>query len=160
MRIEPLFIRLANREISALEVIQSVIKSSEDPRSIEIAQSALQEIPDLSVFVKDFKEVLMDISDNGISQRMINYLNSYMKPSLSEILDTSGGNRSSEKRYICIKDPKAPWVEGIVCYNLSLFIKAFGLQSIKNCPVCTKFFTNKGKYAKYCSDICKTRGSN
>lgn len=158
MKIEPLFIRVANRKVGALEVIQSFIQSSQDDISIKIAKDCLDNLPDISMFIKDFSEVLEDLIDNGINQRLVNYLNSYMKPSLSEVLDTSGGSRAGESRYIFLKDAKAPWVEAIVCYNLSLFIKAFTFSTIKKCPVCSKFFTNKGKYSKYCSDSCKGQG--
>lgn len=158
MKIEPLFIRVANRKAGSLEVIQSFIQSSQDEPSIQIAKEALDTLPDISMFIKDFGEVLEDVIDNGISQRLVNYLNSYMKPSLSEVLNTSGGGRAGESRFIFIKDSKAPWVEAIVCYNLSLFIKAFTFSDIKKCPVCSKFFTNKGKYSKYCSDSCKGQG--
>jgi hypothetical protein len=159
MKIEPLFIRLANRKIGALEVAQSVISSSKDEPSIKIASQAITNLPDISLFIKDFREVLSDLIDNGVNQRVINYINSYMKPSLSEIVDSSGNSRSGENRWVFIKNPDAPWVEAIVCYNLSLYIKAFGFDKIKSCPVCSKFFTHKGKYAKYCSDSCKSQGS-
>ena len=155
---EPLFIRLANRDIGALDIIQSYQKSSPDAPSVKIAEEALDNIPDIRMFIKDFREVLLDIIDNGASQRVINYINSYMKPSLSEVLESTSSSRSGEKRWIFIKDATAPWVEAIVCYNLTLYLKAFGLHQLKSCPVCSKFFTNKGKYAKYCSEICKTQG--
>jgi hypothetical protein len=158
MKIEPLFIRLANRKAGALEVIQSFQKASDDEMSVEIAAKASSDLPDISLFIKDFKEVLLDLIDNGVNQRVVNYINSYMKPSLCEVVDQSGGGRAGESRHIYIKDPKAPWVEAVVCYNLTLFIKAYGFQSIKCCPVCSKFFTDKGKYAKYCSESCKSQG--
>jgi hypothetical protein len=159
MREEPLFVRLANRNIDALGIIQSFRAASPDEESIKIAAEAEDSIPDISVFIKDFREVLGDLIDNGANQRVINYLNSYMKPSLSEIVDSTGSSRAGENRQVFIKDAKAPWVEAVVCYNLSLYIKAFGLNELKNCPVCSKFFTNKGKYSIYCSDICKNQGS-
>jgi len=158
MKIEPLFIRLANREYTALDVIRGFKAYSDDSASIAITNKAEANIPDISLFIKDLREVLSDLIDNGLNQRVINYLDSYMKPSLSEMVESSGNSRSGEKRWVFIKNPEAPWIEGIVCYNLSLFIKAFGFESIKNCPVCSKFFTNKGKYAKYCSEPCKSRG--
>ena len=154
MKIEPLFIRLANRKAGALDIIHSFKESSQDEPSIEIANDAIEKVPDISLFIKDFREVIEDLIDNGVNQRVINYINSYMKPSLSEVLDSSGG----ERRWIYLKDAKAPWVEAIVCYNLSLYIKAFGLDTIKNCPVCSKFFTHKGKYSKFCSESCKGQG--
>ena len=57
-----------------------------------------------------------------------------------------------------LKEKDTPWVEAIVCYNFCLYIKMYGISEIKLCPVCSKFFSHKGKYAKYCSDACKTSG--
>lgn len=155
---EPLFIRVANRSSGALDIIRSFANTSKDEASIKIAEETINNIPDISLFVKDLREVLDDLSDNGVNQRIINYVNSYMKPSLSEVVNSSAGSRAGENRWVFIKNPDSPWVEAIVCYNLSLYIKAFGFDSIKNCPVCSKYFTNKGKYAKYCSDACKGQG--
>ena len=160
MKIEPLFIRLANRQVGALDIIQSFQNSSQDEPSKKIAAEAIGNIPDISLFIKDFREVLGDLIENGINQRVINYINSYMKPSLSEVVDSSGGSRAGENRWIFIKNADAPWVEAIICYNLSLYIKAFGVDKIKQCPVCSKFFSHKGKYAKYCSESCKSQGGN
>lgn len=155
IKIEPLFIRVLNKDSGVLDIIQSFKSSSDDKRSIDIANKALNNLPDISLFIKDFREMVNDLIENGINQRVINYINSYMKPSLVEIVDESGNTRAGESRYINLKNDKAPWVEAIVCYNLTLFIKAYGFQSIKQCPVCSKYFSTNGKYAKYCSESCK-----
>ena len=79
-----------------------------------------------------------------------------MEESLEEELEVSdsrfGENRTQIAR---IKDEQGPWVQGILCYNLCLYIKAFGLESLKSCRVCQKLFAHKGKWAVYCSDQCK-----
>lgn len=159
MKKEPLFINFVNKKISIIEIISIVLENAKDAESISIAESYRDNnnYSDLSQFRKDFSELLEDVIDNGVSQRIINYLNSYMKPSLLEYVDSSSGSRAGEIRFIAIKDAESPWVEAIICYNLCIFIKAYGFSDIKNCPVCLKFFTNKGKYAKYCSESCKSQ---
>jgi hypothetical protein len=157
MRIEPLFIRYANGLVEASYIVQSFIESNFDNRSKEIAEKALKSPPDLKLFRKDFRNLLIDIIDNGINKQAINYINNYMKPSLEEIVE-GGTNRAGEKRQIILKAEDTPWIEAIVCYNLTLYIKMYGISEIKLCPVCFKFFSHKGKYAKYCSDTCKTSG--
>ena len=159
MRREPLFVRFANSEANASDIIQSFLSNSEEEKSNKIAEKAANSIPDLNIFKRDFQEALEDLIDSGVNQRFINYVNSYMKPALTEYVEGSGGSRSGEKRWISIKEEDTPWIEAIVCYNLSLYIRMYGLKEIKRCPVCRKFFSNKGKYAKYCSDPCKGRGS-
>jgi hypothetical protein len=157
MRNEPLFIRYANGLVEASYIIQSFIESNLDNKSKEIAEKALKSPPDLKLFKKDFRNLLIDIIDNGINKQAINYINNYMKPSLEEIVE-GGTNRAGEKRQIILKAEDTPWVEAIVCYNLTLYIKMYGIPEIKLCPVCSKFFSHKGKYAKYCSDTCKSSG--
>lgn len=157
MRVEPLFIRYANGHTDTYSIIQSFLESNIDEKSKEIATETLKSPPDLIMFRKDFKSLLVDIIDNGINKQAINYINNYMKPSLEEIVE-GGNSRAGEKRQVILKAKDTPWVEAIVCYNLTLYIKMFGISEIKLCPVCSKFFSHKGKYAKYCSDLCKTNG--
>jgi hypothetical protein len=155
MKEEPLFIKFINHQITASNIIETVIISSKDEKSISIAESQMNNKNDLSIFHKDFKNAVEDLIDNGITQRFKNYVDSYMKPSLEEFFDSGIGNRAGERRYIAIKAPDTPWIEAIICYNLCIFIRAFGFSSIKKCSVCGKFFSHKGKYAKYCSESCK-----
>jgi hypothetical protein len=155
MRQEPLFIRFVNGQVSAVDIVELFLSSTKHQQSIEIATRLKDKSPDISVFRNDFKNLLMDLIDNGVNQRLINYVNSYMKPSLEEVCESSGGGRAGESQYIFIKAEDTPWVEAIVCYNLCLYIKAYGFRELKLCPVCKKFFSNKGKYAKYCSESCK-----
>lgn len=158
MRREPLFIRFANGFVQPEEIVRSFLDVSTHEPSIKIAGEQLADLPDLSIFRKDFRKAVADIIDNGINNQFINYVNSYMKPSLLELVDADNRQQTGERRGIVLKAADAPWVEAIVCYNLSLYIKAFGLSELKQCPVCSKFFSNKGRYAKYCSDSCKKAG--
>jgi hypothetical protein len=155
VRKEPMFVRYANRQINAESVVKAYIQASNHQASLNIAQEMLEELPDLSIFRNDFSKALEDLIENGINRDFVEYVNCYMKPSLSEVLSGDGRNTTGEKRWVMIKDKDAPWIEALVCYNLTLYIKAFGHNELKKCPVCNKFFTNKGKYAKYCSDSCK-----
>ena len=159
MRREPLFVRFANSDANASDIIQSFLSNSDDEESIKIARKAANNVPDLGLFKRDFQNAMEDLIDTGVNQQFINYVNSYMKPSLTEFVEGSGASRSGEKRWISIKEEDTPWAEAIVCYNLSLYIRMYGLKELKRCTVCKKFFSNKGKYAKYCSDPCKGRGS-
>lgn len=155
---EPLFLRFANGDITAADIAATVTGSSEDPSTIQIAKEALKSLPDLSLFRRDFSRMMDDLIDNGINQKVINYINSYMKPSLEEYVEGSD-RRTGEKRWVSIKAEDTPWMEAIVCYNLCLYIRGFGISSLKHCPVCHRFFAHKGKYGKYCSDPCKQKGN-
>lgn len=159
MRDEPIFIKLLNGQVNSDHIIDTVIGTAKDQKSKDIAEKKKGTGVELSLFREDFKKVVIDLIDNGINQRVINYLNSYMKPSLEEFVDFPTGSRVNESRYISIKAEDTPWVEAVVCYNLCIFIKVYGFKEIKQCPNCNKFFSHKGQYAKYCSDACKTVGA-
>jgi len=80
-----------------------------------------------------------------------------MEPSLIEDVEATSGHRGENVvRSARVKDDEAPWIEGLLCYNIVLYIKAFGLECLKSCKVCETIFAHKGKYAVYCSDECKT----
>lgn len=158
MRTEPLFIRYANGDATVMDVI-GAMADSEDEKTKQIVEETKSALPDLSVFRADFRKALDDLIDSGINQRLINYVDSYMKPSLEEYMEGSQGSRAGEKRWVTVKEKDTPWVEAVVCYNLCLYMRMYGIQDIKHCPVCGKFFSHKGKYAKYCSDICKGQKS-
>jgi hypothetical protein len=160
MKKEPLFVRFLNGETNTLEVINSFIELSEDKESKEIATKALDSVPDLSLFRRDFANCVEDIIDNGISRNIVNYMDSYLKPSLLEMTESGSYSKTNDKRWVTLKDDSAPWIEAVICYNLGLYIKAYGLSELKRCPVCNKFFSHKGRYAKYCSDVCKGTGGN
>ncbi len=158
MRKEPLFIRFANGQSTAADVADAVEESSRDTHTQEIVRKAREDLPDLRVFKDDLQKAVADLIDNGPDQHFKNYVNSYMKPSLEEFVEGGSGNRAGERRWVKVKAADTPWLEAVVCYNLCLYVRAFGIKELKHCPVCKKFFSHKGKYAKYCSDVCKGQG--
>lgn len=157
-RIEPLFVRYLNKEVSTADVVKTFISLTEDLPSKEIAEETLKSLPDLGVFHKDFKAAIGDLIDNGVNQRFVNYVDSYMKPSLMESVSEGGRTRVNEKRVVFIKERGTPWIEALLCYGVILYIKVYGVKEIKKCPSCSKIFTTLGKYAKYCSESCKAKG--
>lgn len=159
MRIDPLFIRFANEPLNIDELLNGFDRQFENDKSKKIVEAVKVSPPDLKIFKRDFKKMLADLVENGINQNIKNYVNSYMKPSLEEYIDEAPGNRSGEHRFIAIKSADTPWIEAIICYNLCLYLRVYGISELKQCPVCTVFFCHKGKYGKYCGDSCKSQGS-
>ena len=147
-RIEPLFVRFANGDSTTMDVLKA-LEDCKDEKTKEIVSKALENPPDLSVFRADFKNMLSDLAENGVSRRVINYVDSYMKPSLEEFME-GVSSRSGESRWVAIKADDTPWPEALVCYNMCLYLRVYGIREFKSCATCGKFFTNKGKYAKYC----------
>ena len=81
-----------------------------------------------------------------------------MENSIEEfVTETSTPQGENKSRVAHVKDEKETWVEGFICYNLVLYIKAYGLDALKTCKVCNKIFCHKGKYALYCSEGCKSQ---
>lgn len=157
----PLFLRFANGELGADKVAAGFLQSAQDDASKAIAKPAAEgDVYDVEQFRSDFGNCLLDLIDNGPIPAVTSYLNDYMSIALEEVDSHVGrGSYGTSSRYAIIKDPEAPWVEALVCYNLCLYLKAYGREDLKSCKTCRKFFCNKGKYAKYCSDGCKTRGA-
>ena len=153
----PMFLRFLNRESSPTDILMSV-SLSEHPMTAEAAKKALDHPPDLDLFRKELEEAVRDIIKEGIDKEFKAFVNHYMEPSITEEISVSqsplGQNRS---QMAFVKDPESTWVQGMICYNLCLFVKAFGLDSLKACKVCGKLFAHKGKYAVYCSDVCKDK---
>lgn len=158
MRRDPLFIKFVNKKISVLEILQSFSKSR-DANTSKAAVELMPNPPDLDDFREELTEALRDLADVGYGSEFIAFVNNYMESSLEEDVQVSDGYRGENVfRSARIKDKNAPWVQGFICYNLSLYIKAFGLDSLKSCKICKILFTHKGKYAVYCSDPCKVEG--
>jgi hypothetical protein len=151
----PLFIRFLNNELSSGDLLAIFAKSS-DSHTAQIATKAQENPPNLETFKKELKEAVSDIITEGLAEEFAAFVNNYMETSLIEDVESSdnkhGQNISREAR---VQDEDSPWVEGLICYNLCLYIKGFGLESLKKCKTCSKFFNHKGKYAVYCSDGCK-----
>ncbi len=153
-----LFLRFINREVSVVEMLQS-FAGSNDLYTAKAAAKIMDSPPDLESFRSEMKDAVTDIIKEGLSSEFAAFVDNYMKDSLVEDMETDIGERGKNvSRWARVKDDTKPWVKGFICYNLSLYIRAFGLQSLKKCKVCSKFFDHKGKYAVYCSDLCKSEG--
>lgn len=156
---DPLFLRFINNDTDVTGMLMSFSKSKDD-RTVAAAQTALKNLPDLSEFKKELMEAVEDIITEGLDEGFKAFVNHYMS-SLEEDVDIKdtphGENRSQIAR---VSNEKGPWIQGFICYNLCLYIKAFGLEDLKKCKICGRFFAHKGKYAVYCSDPCKKKGQN
>ena len=153
----PLFLKYLNNEVSLTGMLLSFSRSA-DSYTADVAQRALESPPDLSRFHGELEGAVRDIIKNGPDDSFKAFVNHYMEPSLEQETRISKGSFGENQSSIArIKDEDAPWVQGFICYNLCLYIKAFGLQELKSCKVCDKLFAHKGKYALYCSDACKPK---
>lgn len=153
----PMFLRFVNGESGVRDLLTS-FSQSKHPLTAKTAEEAMKNPPDLEYFREELEGAVRDIISNGIDDDFKAFVNHYMQPSLAEevtSIETSMGENKSQ--FAVIKDPEAPWIQGFVCYNLYLYIKAFGMQEMKLCKTCGKIFTHKGKYAAYCSDPCKAQ---
>jgi hypothetical protein len=133
-------------------------KGTQDERSRFIALGVKEQNPDIEEFVGDLRSLLRDIEKEGVENRARDYLNAYMSNSLlMHPLDISEGTGGIKGAWLSIKEEDAPWVEATVLYNLSVYLKMFGPNTIKECPGCGKFFTQGKMKYKYCSESCKLR---
>lgn len=146
----PLFMRFANDLVGPEEIVQGLVDSTEDEKTKEIALNVNISELDLGLFKEDFRSMLDDIISGGVFHPIANYLNAYMEPSLLE--------HGAQKRWVTIRSEEAPWIEALLCYNLTLFIKAFGKEKLQRCPTCHKYFQLKKFKYKFCSEKCKIRG--
>ena len=161
---QPLFVRFVNGELGPTEVMALVRRSlpEGDPRtaytleSIEYLTSEGLKT-NIDLFRSDFKELLADVVDGGFSKEVTTYLSSYTSSSLEEFEETEKfGSGGGSSRFAVVKDKDAPWIEGYICYNFMLYVKGFGRAELKSCKACSKYFTGHGKYASYCTELCKT----
>lgn len=154
----PLFLRFINKEAPVFEMLQSFAKSP-DPYTAQAAKKAVNNPPDLESFRNEMREAVTDIIKEGPGEEFAAFVDNYMKDSLMEDLEAKKGERGENiSRWARVKGEKETWIQGFICYNLCLYIRAFGLQDLKKCKVCSKFFNHKGKWAVYCSDRCKSEG--
>lgn len=155
-----MFVRFINREASVSDLLGSFSQST-DSLTAQTARKALMNPPDLEEFRKELEEAVRDLIDRGLNEELKSFVNHYMEGSLIEDIDVKnvreGQNRSQVAR---IADPDSTWIQGLICYNLSLYIKAYGLEDLKSCKECSRVFAHKGKWAAYCSDTCKNLGKN
>jgi len=156
----PLFLRFINAEVTVFEMLQSFVKSP-DSNTSEAAAIAMKNPPDLEDFRTEMKDAVTDIIADGPGAEFAAFVNNYMEDSLEEDVQTAKGERGQNvSRSARVKEGATSWIEGFICYNLCLYIRAFGLMSLKKCKVCSTFFNHKGKYAVYCSDSCKAERKN
>lgn len=154
----PLFLRFINNELSVSDLL-TIFSRASDPFTSETAIKALEDPPDLESFKKELTDAVRDIAREGPGEEFKAFVNNYMEPSLIEDVSNFASQFGENvTRTARVKDADSPWVEGLLCYNVCMYIKAFGLDSLKSCRVCSKLFSHKGKYAVYCSDSCKAQG--
>lgn len=157
----PLFIKFLNwtgDKYTVESILKGIYESFEnDPDKLIVKNASLDEdyFKSLEIFRNKFKVYMSRaISSNDVSDEFLAWLSNSFKY-IQEDIQTYHNN---ETRTIQIKDPQGRWLEAIICYNFIMTFNNFGMEIIKVCPICTKFFGHKGKYAKYCSDECKSRG--
>lgn len=112
-------------------------------------------LDNLTRFQKVFKGYMKQtIVISNISPEFMTWMNNafkYVKENVTQYA-------KDETHILTIVDKEGKWFEGIVIYNFIMTYNYFGADIIKLCPVCSSFFSHKGKYAKYCSDGCKETG--
>jgi hypothetical protein len=153
----PLFLRFINRKIGVFDLLNS-FASSPDPLTAETARNAADSPPDLEEFRQEMEEAVRDLSKEGLGEEFKAFVNHYMVDSITQVTDnkkTPFGENRSHLAYV--KDPDSTWIQGFLCFNLSLYIKAFGLDNLKTCKTCGALFAHKGKWAVYCEDSCNPK---
>jgi len=159
----PLFVKFLNWEGDKhsielmLKTLSQDFEKSKDQDIVLARQRNLNDdyLNNLSNFQKVFKKyILQTIGTKDISETFV----AWMANGFNYIEEEVDTYAKDETRYITIKDREGRWFEGIVVYNFIMTFNYFGADIIKQCPVCSSFFSHKGKYAKYCNDACKTTG--
>jgi hypothetical protein len=161
MATSPLFVRFANGDSSVPDVCRA-LQSSPHEETAQAAASLLageaEYAYDVETFRTDFRSCLRDLMGDGITAHAQKYLDSYMACLVEDVKGDGFSQKGSTTRSVHIGDLGGPWVEGLVCYNLCLYISSEGLSQLKSCKTCRRFFVGRGKYAAYCGDACKKRG--
>jgi len=162
---DPLFINFVNTEITkeyldvTLKRIENLFSDAEDKKIALDRREALKEhnIEGFKLVQIKLRDHLDYITDKGKFDKAFGaWANFY----LSALKEYKTENASGVERFVKIGDPNGDWISGIILYNFSLFCKYYGIDILKKCPVDGVFFTNKGKYAKFCSDKCKQVGKS
>ena len=153
----PLFLRFINRTLTVGDLLRTFFESS-DLETVRASQELINSPPDLEYFRVELEDAVRDLARAGLNEEITSFLDHYMEPSLLQEFSSSknslGENRSSVAK---IKDKNSTWIEGFICFNLTLYIKAFGLDNLKICKTCGKLFAHKGKWAVYCEDGCNPK---
>jgi len=159
----PLFVNFLNWQgdkYSVEKMFNTLLLNFKESENKKIVLKQLTNINDkylqnLSNFQKIFKKyILQTIHSQCISKDFVAWMDNAFKY-IEERISIYAKN---ESRSISIKNAEGCWFEGIIIYNFILTFNYFGVNIIKLCPVCSNFFSHKGKYAKYCNDTCKTLG--
>lgn len=153
----PMFLQFLNKERGVSDLLTSFSKSS-DETTARAAKDMIKSPPDLDSFRDELKEAVIDILTNGLGDTFKAFVNDYMSALQEDYESKDTKNGMNMSHTATVADPDGPWIQGFICYNLCLYIKAFGLENVKMCRVCHKIFSHKGKWAVYCSDPCKKKG--
>jgi hypothetical protein len=156
----PLFINFLNwtgDKYFIEKTMSNLIEYFSKNEDIEIVNNKLKSLDEnylnnLTFFQGVFRKNLLEtIYNKNISDFFLGWLSNCF----NYIQEEKEIYIKDEKRSITIKDSQGKWFESIVCYNFIMTFNYFGLDIVKQCPVCKKFFSHKGPYAKYCSEGCK-----
>jgi hypothetical protein len=162
LKTNPLFINFLNWSgdkyfiEKTLEGIKTDFNNVSDVEVVDLRIKNLNDeyLDNLTFFKNSFiKNLNETISNKSISDFFLGWLSNCF----TYIEEEKESYINDEKRNITIRDPKGRWFEAIVCYNFIMTFNYFGLDIIKKCPVCLKFFCHKGPYAKYCGEGCKEK---
>ena len=159
----PLFVKFLNWQGDKYSIelmLDTLAEGFENEADQDIALNRKKDLNDdyltnLSNFQKVFKDYMLQTHKTGIiSETFVAWMDNAFK----YIEEKVNNYAKDEIRILTIKDSEGSWLEGIVIYNFIMTFNYYGADIIKQCPVCSDFFSHKGKYAKYCSDGCKTTG--
>lgn len=158
----PLFIRFVNGFTDFRSIAAALGKASDDEETKALVEEFLrvykEDSVDLSDFKADLRNLLNDIIENGVILPVTQYLNAYMEPSILEMSAETADTRSGNRRtWLKIRDKEAPWLEAVVCYNLSIFLIHVGASKLRCCKACRKFYVIGKLQYSYCSESCKKR---
>lgn len=158
----PLFIKFLNWSGDKF-TIENLLKGLQDSFELDSDKDTVKStllnldesyLSNLDNFKKKFVSYVFNtITNQNASEEFLAWLSNSYKYIEEEI----DNHHNNEIRKVHIKDPEGRWFESLICYNFIMTFNNFGVEIIKKCP-CSKFFSHKGKYAKYCSEECKSKG--
>ena len=159
----PLFINFLNwkgDKYAVEKMLENLLEQFEDEEDQKIVEKKLNSLDDsylnnLTEFNKSFRKYVVEaINSQTVSEEFLFWLNNaykYLEEKIEKYLN-------DEDRKIHIKNDEGRWLEALFCHNFIMAFNYFGLDIIKLCPICSSFFSHKGKYARYCSEGCKEIG--
>lgn len=152
----PLFQRFINKELTDSQLhsrLLAVLKDSGDEHSVSMVEGMTPSVS--KTFREDFKYAVQSvISDGLVGSPVPQFLTMWMSAIGVSTIKSGAGNTTQERSTISILSENFV-LEGFLSYNFTMYLKGFGLTSLKCCPTCSSIFTHKGKYGKYCSVTCK-----